>query len=134
MVKIFKWLIKVIILYIILKLITWGYFGIKVDPKRSSHWSLEGKIQKMKIFADDVMGTVIDQKYFWCIKWVWVTDFKLFSAENGIVGVSLRVYAPVEHQSALKFKTSKRPFSSSRSTILLRPRLFVLKSLHRLCY
>ena len=45
-------------------------------------------------------------------------------------------HAPDDHQSALKFKTSKRPFSSSIRTILLRPRPFDLKFkyLHRLCF
>ena len=58
------------------------------------------------------------------------------STRCDICHVTLRVYVPDEHQSVLKFKTSKRPFSSSRSTILLRPRPFVLKfkSLHGLCF
>ena len=43
----------------------------------------------MKIFADDVIGTKFDQKYFQCILSEYLTNFESFSPENGIVEVSL---------------------------------------------
>ena len=66
------------------------HFYTQVDPKRSSHWSLGDKIRKLNYFLDDVIGTKIDQKYVQRIKREYLNCFKSLSAENGIVGVSLR--------------------------------------------
>ena len=43
----------------------------------------------MKIFADDVIGTKFDQKYFQCILSEYLINFESFPPENGIVEVSL---------------------------------------------
>ena len=56
--------------------------------------SLEGKIKILRIFADDVIGTIFDQKYFQCILSEYLTNFESFSPENGIVGVSLKPPQP----------------------------------------
>ena len=40
------------------------HFDTNLDSKKSPRWSLEVKIKILKIFADDVIGTGIDQKYF----------------------------------------------------------------------
>ena len=62
--------------------------------KKSSHWSLGGKIKILKIFADDVIGTKFDQKYFQCLLSEYLTNFESFPPENGIVEVSLKFQNP----------------------------------------
>ena len=67
------------------------HFDTNLDSYKYSHWSLEGKIKILRIFADDVRGTKFDEKYFQCILSEYLTNFESFSPENGIVEVSLNL-------------------------------------------
>ena len=51
------------------------HFDTNLDSYKYSHWSLEGKIKILRIFADDVMGTKFDEKYFQCILSEYLTNF-----------------------------------------------------------
>ena len=57
----------------------------------------------MKIFADDVIGTKFDQKYFQCILSEYLINFESFPPENGIVEVSLRRKKTIFKQSLQQY-------------------------------